>query len=175
MDTNLNSEGSLELWLSVVRRIIGCHTPGLSLLDIGCNEMTGTRWLGFSEVTGIDFEDCPKRPRNVWYIKTDAVRFVEKLVGEIRYDAVIASDFIEHLEKEKAFRLLENTKELTNLEIIFTPLGDYCVNPNATSPHEHRSGWMPEELERIGFKTEVYPSWHPTLQTGAFFAWRDRR
>lgn len=174
MDINLNSEGSLELWLSVVRRIIGRSTKKLSLLDLGCNEMTGTRHLRFGNVTAVDVEDCPLRPREFNFVQKDALEFVREHRSDW-FDVIIASDFIEHLDKHTAFRLLARTILLTNLEIIFTPLGDYCVNPNATSPHEHRSGWMPEELERIGFKTEVYPNWHPTLQTGAFFAWRDRR
>jgi hypothetical protein len=58
------------------------------------------------------------------------------------------------------------------LSIIFTPLGPWMLDEGATHPDKHKSGWWPEELEKVGWRTKVYPKWHTALQCGAFFAYK---
>jgi hypothetical protein len=59
-------------------------------------------------------------------------------------------------------------KAKSNKQIIFTPLGAYMVDEGSTHPDSHKSGWTPDML--FGWLSIVLPNFHPTLNTGAFFA-----
>jgi hypothetical protein len=170
--TTHNDNGSLELWLKVVREIIGGPTNELVLLDLCCNECTGTKQLGFNRHVGVDVENWSTRPANVEFHEMDVLEAIRGQVASRGCDVCICSDGIEHLPKKEGAKLLKQMARVAPIAIIFTPLGDYMVNPDATSPHDHRSGWKPEEFTAIGWEVSVYPNWHPTLNCGAFFAWK---
>ena len=83
------------------------------------------------------------------------------------FDGVMALDFIEHLEKPAAFRLLEQFKRLARRKVvIFTPEGMHAQNdklPNAgrfTSAEwewqTHRSAWEAEELAALGYTVQIW-------------------
>lgn len=164
--------GSLELWLEVVQGIIGGPTEGLSLLDLCCNECTGTSRMRWKWHAGVDVVNWPTRSSLSLFYQLDALEFLQDRthMGVAPYDVCICSDGIEHLTKAQGLQLLTEMERVASLNIIFTPLGDYLVEPESTHPDVHRSGWNPEELEALGWTTIVYPHWHATLGVGAFFA-----
>jgi hypothetical protein len=160
--------GSLELWLEIVRGIVGRPTDGLTLLDLCCNECTSTGKLKFKRHIGVDVVDWATRPEHVHFYKSDVLRAFP--YQQEPFDVCICSDGIEHLPKEGGYALIANMAVLSRLAIIFTPLGPYMLNPDATDPDAHKSAWTPEEFEAMGWDVIAFPRWHPTLNVGAFFA-----
>lgn len=164
--------GSGQLYLSILRRIIG-PTEDLTFLDLCCGEMAQTRHLKFRDSLHVDVKDWPERPPEFRFIRLDVREFVQ--VQVMGFDVCLCSDGIEHLQKEDGVALIENMALVARLPIIFTPLGDHRIVPGSTDPDDHKSGWLPEEFEARGWKTDVYPDWHresPKWNCGAFFAWR---
>lgn len=158
--------GSGELYLSVLRRIIG-PTESLSLLDLCCGEMTHTNQMKFSKSLHVDILDWPTRPQNLEFLCMDVLKCD---FPENSFDVVLCSDGLEHFQKVDGLALLAKMEKWAKkVAVIFTPIGDYMINPAANGdPHAHKSGWLPSEFKDV----EIYPDWHPTLNLGAFFAWK---
>lgn len=161
--------GSGELYLSILRRIIG-PTDDKTLLDLCCGEMTQTRHLKFKGVLGVDLIDWPNRPEQFTCWVRD-VRGLDK-ISPIPFDVALCSDGIEHLQKKDGVELVKDMERHARLPIIFTPLDAYKLNPDSTDPDIHKCVWKPEEFEAMGWTTEVFPKWHESLGIGAFFAWK---
>lgn len=161
--------GSGELYLSILRRIIG-PTEDKTLLDLCCGEMTQTRHMKFKDVLGVDVKDWPGRPKDVKFYETDALGLFPTGMGV--FDVCLCSDGIEHFTKHDGIELVEKMERLGRLPIIFTPLDAYKVQPYSDDPDDHKCVWKPEEFEAMGWKTDVFPEWHPELKIGAFFAWK---
>jgi hypothetical protein len=163
--------GSLELYLSVIREILGGKTEDKSLLDICCGEMSNTRHLKFRESTHIDVHDWPNRPKEFNFVQGDALELL-RTVGDKQFDVALCSDGIEHLSYDDGEELLGQMERVARLAIIFTPIGPYLMYPDATDPDSHKSAWYPEDMIRYGWQTRAFPMWHPTLGIGAFFAFK---
>lgn len=163
---DLNSHGTLEIYLGVLYSIIG-DTTNKTLIDLCCGEMGRTRHMKFASSIHVDVIDEPLRPRDFAFIQTDV--FSEHDVFKRKYDVAFCGDGIEHFTKADGYRLAHHMTLLGRQAIIFTPLGEYMVDPNATGPYPHKSGWLPGDLP--GWKTMVFPNWHPTLGIGAMFFW----
>lgn len=161
--------GSGELYLSILRRIIG-QTEDKTLLDLCCGEMTQTRHLKFRYVLGVDVCDWPERPKEFGFVKKD-VRFMEIAQTE-PFDVAICSDGIEHMSKPSGKLMLSDMQGWARLPIIFTPLDAYKLDPNSSDPDAHKCVWSPTEFVAMGWQTESYPEWHEELSIGAFFAWK---
>lgn len=161
--------GSGELYLSILRRIIG-PTEDKALLDLCCGEMTQTRHLKFRYVLGIDVKDWPTRPKIGDFIQIDALD-MKKLFPSV-FDVCLCSDGIEHFTKIEGRFVIGEMEKWGKLPIIFTPLDAYKLNPDSTDPDIHKCVWKPEEFEAMGWTTEVHKDWHPELSIGAFFAWK---
>ena len=84
-------------------------------------------------------------------------------------DTIFLLDVIEHLEKERAFELLERTVAAANRQVVtFTPLGFLAQEPEdsdawgfAGTGHlqTHRSGWEPSDFDdRWGYL--ISPGFH---------------
>lgn len=139
------------------------------MIDLCSCEATVTRNLNFREKTYVDILDC-------WEIPGQMDRFVcADVLGDHpclrqHYDVAYCSDGIEHFAKEDGLRLLSRMNDLADKQILFTPLGEYCVEPESTDPRSHKSGWMPEDFP--GFAVIVAPNYHPSLNNlGAFWVW----
>lgn len=168
-------EGSLELWLEVVRGIIGRPTEDLTLLDLCCGECTGTSLLQCKFHVGIDVVDWPTRPLLSQYLKCDALDFCLFSLEGFHFNLCICSDGLEHLPREAGLKLLKALPAfVAPLSIIFTPIGPWKLDADATHPDTHKSAWLPEELEAIGWNVVAFPNWHQTLGVGAFFASKGR-
>lgn len=74
-------------------------------------------------------------------------------------DAVMCLDVVEHLEKPEALRLIEYiNRKAQKVALIFTPLGFMPMDGTEENPLlQHRCGFEPEEFERLGWKTYVWP------------------
>ena len=155
-----------------MRSIIGPITPELKVLDLCCCEMTGTQRL-FERVTAIDVVDWKTRPARHDFTLADGLVYL-LTCGDHRFDVAICSDGIEHFSKARGWEVLAEMQRVARLSIIFTPLGNFCADENATHPDHHKSAWWPHEFARVGWDTLVYPNWHATWNHGAFFAYTPR-
>lgn len=166
--------GSGELYLSILRRIIG-PTEDKTLLDLCCGEMTQTRHLKFKDVLGVDVKDWPERPSTTQFLLMNVIDGVsDRLLDSdgTQFDVCLCSDGIEHFTKYDGRQILMRMPEWGKLPIIFTPLDAYRIKPDSIDPDDHKCLWTPAEFEEIGWKTEVHKDWHPELSIGAFFAWK---
>ncbi len=171
---DLEQPGSADLQAEVLREIINGNAEWGTLLDLCCGEMTvmrhflATRESGsFKETIHVDVADCPLRPADAPFIQMDVIKFMK--AARI-YSVAFCGDGLEHFTRKRGGELLKLMQKRARLSVIFTPLGDYLVEPQSKNPDAHKSGWLPADLP--GWETMVFPNWHPTLDLGAFFAWK---
>ena len=146
-------------YLDYQRSVAGKLSQCRSVLDLGCGRASAIYCLPehvrFLSV-GIDLyrpyitESKEKRIHGNYVIAD--VRFIP--FRDKCFDAAVALDLIEHLEKLDGLRVLNDMKRITKTRIIvFTPNGflqqrEYDDNPLQV----HRYGWSVEELKAMGFK-----------------------
>jgi len=162
-----NVHGNSEIYMDCLRAICGDHCADESFIDLCCNLAPHTPLLGFAERCYIDvlprILDHPEEQQ--FFIQKDVLAINPFLT----YDTSICSDGIEHFKKEDGYKLLGLMYEISYKQILFTPLGEYMVDPISKDPEGHHSGWTPEDVP--GHATIVFPQYHPTLNVGAFFFW----
>lgn len=169
MQLTLQTNGSYELFDKIIKAIIGDGIADQTFIDLCSCQATATQNLPFKEKTYVDALDC-------WVIPNQMHRFIQAdVLGDHEvlkqhYSVANCSDGIEHLYKADGFRLVERMKEISDKQILFTPLGEYMVEANNPDPKCHKSGWVPEDFP--DFASIVCPNWHPTLNIGAFWFWR---
>jgi hypothetical protein len=164
--------GSGELWLDIVRIIIGdiSSRKYIDLCDLMCHKAPYTSQLNFTDSVFVDVQyrgleiDKDKR---FTFVCDDVLHFF--VINNRKFDVTICSDGIEHLPKKDAYMLLGHMEGYSAKQIIFTPLGDASITKDG-HPDSHASGWMPEDFPE--WLTIVLPSFHSAINIGAFFAVR---
>lgn len=81
-------------------------------------------------------------------------------------DLVLLIDVIEHLDKKGAIELLAHLQRKAKNIVIFAPEGDTVgyTNSDMGNPlQEHKSAWIGEEFESLGFDVTVYRKFHAHL------------
>ncbi|MFQ3549584.1 MAG: glycosyltransferase, partial [Armatimonadota bacterium] len=160
-------------------------------LDIGSN--TGHTLKGFdaSNITCIEAyppaaDELRKTFSNV--IEDDALNAVDKLIlNGASFDRITLLDFIEHLKRDDALKLLEKLEKLAKREIIlFIPYetdellnskeyetflreGTKLVPEGQRELQKHKSTWSTADFEAMGYDTLMIPNFH-WEGFGAFFA-----
>lgn len=161
-----NLEGSGQLWLDIMRIICG-DTAKQNMIDLGCHKAPYTSQLGFAFRQYVDTQDraLDNLEEQQYFIKYDAIHYLN--MCDEYFDVTIASDFIEHLTKDKGEKLLDSMWKCSDKQIIFTPLGDASVTTDG-HPDSHASGWLPEDFPE--WLTVSLPNFHSAINLGAFFA-----
>jgi hypothetical protein len=173
-------EGSVLLWLEVIRSLLPAKEENLTLLDLCCGEMTATRHLRFWSKTCIDVNDSPNRPKlgNVQFFQEDVRRLTTINIKAKKTDVCICSDGLEHFNNEDASDVLDLMKCAAKLSIVFVPTGESesTMVPFSVDPHKHKSRWSAERFGRLGWSTMDFPNWHAReLGLGAVFAWKETK
>lgn len=164
--------GSGEIWMDVVKAICG-DTDGKSLLDLMCYRAPHTPQLGFKTPVYVDVQDrdfdYPREKKS--FVKWDVRKIMDcrLVVNNAPFDVAICSDGVEHLSKEEGRVLKNNIDFLARKSVFFTPLGPISIGEEI-GPDAHQSGWYPDDF--WGYALIVFPDFHPTLNCGAFFAFR---
>jgi hypothetical protein len=141
----------------------------MSLIDLCCDLAPVTRHMWFKQSTYVDINPDISNQKLPNFVCTDVLS--NHAIFNKKYDVATCFDGIEHLSKENGIRLLERMKNLATHNIIFTPLGEFCVQ-GGDDPYYHHSGWLPEEFQ--DYVTIVFPKFHATaLNIGAFIAYRN--
>lgn len=163
--------GTHEMWLSVVNRILG-ESPRFLMLDVCCGACAVTRKLGFLFVDACDVLPQSDELPSYWdFHNSDAISFLSEKSDKLA-SLVICSDGLEHLTHENGLVLLREMARVGDIAIIFTPTGESTFDPKADDPHIHKSSWSEKDFLELGWDTESFPKWHPTLGWGAIFAWK---
>ena len=159
--------GNGEIYMDILKSICG-EMDGMSMVDLGCHRSPYISQLPFSYKEYVDIQDRPldDPSQQPWFINQDVFDFLTKKIWT--FSVSIASDFIEHLSKDKGYELLRLMEAKSYKQVIFTPLGEYDIGVDE-SPDVHKSGWLPEDFQN--YATIVLPDFHPSLNIGAFFAW----
>lgn len=145
---------SLSMLLRELKSTLrGCKT----VLDVGCGFPSPLRILQNTYLVGVDgYRPALERARQSGthneYLFRD-VRQIRELLGSRTFDACVALDVIEHLEKKDGLRMLESMEQLaTRRVIIFTPNGFIPQRSQDGDLQEHLSGWTADEMRALGYR-----------------------
>lgn len=168
MQITFNIPGSPEIHLDVLKAICG-DVSNLSMLDLGCGFAPQTRQLGFRSRTYVDVVERDLGEEVHYFLNCSILS--NHYFKKDKYDVCVCLDVIEHFVKEIGDYIKYLMGRVAHKQVVFTPLGDYLIEGIPTeNPDSHKSGWLPEEFEKDGWATIVFPNFHPTLNIGAFFA-----
>lgn len=162
-------EGNGIIYLDVLKAICG-DTSDKSMLDLMCHHAPYTAQLGFKERTyvdvldrGLDFKDEQK-----YFVKADVFEFLVDN-SKSHWDVTICSDGVEHLYKECGWDLWFSMGLISDKCIVFTPTRDKNL-AISSDPDVHKSSWEPKDFHE--YAVIEFPDFHPTLNQGAFFAFK---
>lgn len=171
MTKEYNCEGNGEVHLDVLKAICG-NTSNKSMIDLCCGFAPQTRQLGFKDRFYIDVFERDLKEENENFLARDIFWLMDSMFP-LKMDCCFMLDAIEHFKRDDAYKILRWMNDTFALQIIFTPLGDYLIEKKETNnPDSHKSGWLSKEFEDMGWHTIVFPNFHPTLNIGAFFAFK---
>ncbi|MDE2018758.1 MAG: class I SAM-dependent methyltransferase [Patescibacteria group bacterium] len=143
----------------LARELAGCKT----VLDVGCgNSSIIERIPGDFHSTGLDayepyLEESRQKGIHDEYI---CANLLTADLPEKSYDAVIAFDVVEHLERPDALRFLNNLERWAEKKIIVaTPNGFVPTlechrrsDPQLDHLQIHKSGWTVSDLKKMGYQ-----------------------
>jgi hypothetical protein len=131
-----------------------------TIMDVGCGENSPIFLLEEQyQTVGIDghkpsIDLSKKRKIHDTYIYGD-IKKLNSLVKRKSYDAVIALDVIEHLEKKDGYTLLDNMERAARKKVILvTPNGFIPQHYKNNNLQAHLSGWTVEDFEKKGYQVE---------------------
>lgn len=153
-----------------------------TILDVGCGEgslMAKVNSDKGYEVVGIDL--------HLPYLKTAKATGVYKkleqkdikdiCLPDKSFDAVLAYQVIEHLNKKDALKLLNKMEKIARQKVIIaTPKGFVKYDPfeviDDNKLQEHKSGWEAEEMKKFGYKVYGQGSSFIYRPTGLLYKYR---
>jgi ubiquinone/menaquinone biosynthesis C-methylase UbiE len=152
----------LYAWGEPVVRLIDPSTK--TILDVACGPSWPMKLLRqkfkFDKVVGVDlYEPYIAKAREEGVHDEYVIRDVRDLPFEDKsFDTVLALQIIEHLEKEEAWKMIDNLERIAKKQVIIaTPIGEmYHPDEDGNELQLHHSHFYPEDLEAKGYKTIKY-------------------
>jgi cyclopropane fatty-acyl-phospholipid synthase-like methyltransferase len=128
-----------------------------TVLDVGCGNLSPLRLLRENySMTGVDgyqkaINESKARKIHNNYKKMD-VRNLSKRFKSDSFDAVVALDLIEHLEKKDGEKLLQSMEKIAKkIVILVTPNGFVPQHNEENGLQEHLSGWNTSDFMKRGY------------------------
>ncbi|MDF1549851.1 MAG: class I SAM-dependent methyltransferase [Bacteroidales bacterium] len=139
-----------------------------TVLELGAGKSTYLSKLKNKNITisAIDaFQDSLEiaKKNNVYrHYYCGDVRDIDKIFKNNKFDAVVAFDLIEHLEKEDGYKLIEKMEKIAVKKVvILTPNGFIPQDAFDGNPFQkHLSGWQYEEMKELGFRITGVNGYH---------------
>lgn len=149
-----------EKWVRAIgKELKGCN----SVLDLGCGYNTKLQQFPIIHKVGVEvfkpyIEESRKKAMHTEYIEAD-IRNVDFPPGS--FDAVFASDVLEHLTKDEGRALLDRADKWARKSVIITTPNGYVRQEGYDgNPYQaHLSGWSASELRARGFKIRGFNGW----------------
>jgi 2-polyprenyl-3-methyl-5-hydroxy-6-metoxy-1,4-benzoquinol methylase len=152
-----------------------------SILDVGCGDNSPIRLITRKKYSvGIDGDKKAiqkSKENNIHdeYVKMD-IRLIKKIFKKKNFDAVVALDVIEHLEKNEGVELLKDMESLAMKKVVLlTPNGFISQIDHKNRLQKHLSGWNVQDLLSKGYKPSGMYGWksfrgeHADLKTPKIF------
>lgn len=131
-----------------------CNT----LLDVGCGNNSPIRFFSNSIYSvGVDICEASIQEARVRQIHNEYkildIRKISQYFPSRSFDCVLASDVIEHLEKQEGFSLIEAMEKIAKKRvIILTPNGYLPQEGTLDNQYQkHSSGWTVAEMRKLGY------------------------
>jgi ubiquinone/menaquinone biosynthesis C-methylase UbiE len=170
--THLAREGcdpnEIAVKLALRKALLGCKT----VLDVGSGVARTMRQLGVEYAVGAEgylpsLEIARRQNTHDEYVQCDVRKLGEHFQTE-QFDACIALDLIEHLNKKDGLKLIADMERIARRRVVFlTPSGFLPQgNTEAGDLQAHHSGWEPEEMKRLGYR--VYGQLGPKKLRGEY-------
>lgn len=144
---------------------------GPRMLDLGCGEAHVTK-----NFDG-DYVDLVVRGAAPGKTIKDDIRNAPKRFSKFHYNLLILTDVLEHLTQFDGAELISKMEPICAATVIFTPVGPWELDPEATDPDAHKSAWTPEQFWMNGWEILEIPAchrWNDGSTLGAFWAWQFR-
>ncbi len=128
-----------------------------TVLDVGCGNSSPLRFLPKVHLVGLEgyapaLEEARRARTHDEYFSGN-VKHLGDVFPSRRFDACVALDVIEHLDKEDGWRMLADMERLaTRRVIIFTPNGFIPQRSQHGDLQEHLSGWTAQEMRQRGYR-----------------------
>ncbi|MEK7169201.1 MAG: class I SAM-dependent methyltransferase [Patescibacteria group bacterium] len=129
-----------------------------SVLDLGCGDNSPIGFIDRKEyLVGVDgFKKSVDKSRKLnihdKYLHKNILE-VKKDFKKNSFDAVIALDVIEHLEKKDGYKLLKLMEHLASKKVVLlTPNGFVNQTGEGNGLQEHLSGWSVSDFRKLGYK-----------------------
>jgi len=129
----------------------GCE----SVLDLGCGRTSPLRFYKAKYSIGVDlFDPYLKRSQeeriHSEYILSDVT---EVEFEPDSFDAVLCTEVLEHITKEKGRELIEKMKTWARKRVLITTTNGFCTQEvvDGNENQTHISGWSIDELTDLGF------------------------
>lgn len=179
VNSGIMTVGKIDTWFFKVRSYVPFtslntvlrkfNKKARSVLDVGCGKGQPARALKRKTpvlIVGVDaflpyLLMCLKNRSHDALILGDVRRlpFTKK-----SFDVVLCLEVVEHVDKEDAYRLIEDMERIARCQVILSiPTGQYEQHEYDGNPlQEHRSVWSPAELRELGYK--VYGHGHKVVR-----------
>lgn len=158
-----------------------------TLLDLGCRDCWHTSDLpGVTKHVGVEVWQ-PALERAFAKVAAGGLpNFEGKNAEVVRYlsvrdddefDAVVAIDLLEHIEKDKALTMLDDMVRVSaKIAVVWTTLGfieqgPHDVDGQPNPFEEHLWGPLPLDFAERQWQVQTYPDWHGS-RGGAILAWK---
>lgn len=129
----------------------------ISILDIGCGDGSAIERLNLPrnfEITGIDiYEPYLKIAKGKKIYKRLIKMDARKIEVNKKYDIVLASHVLEHLDRADGERFIKKLEKIANKRVViaapvgYSPQGEYDSNPHQL----HKSHWSVDDLRKLGY------------------------
>lgn len=163
-----NDPNQILFKLSVRQALRGCKT----VLDVGCGTSPLMRQLGVKEAVGFDgyapsIEKAKQLKTHDEYVLGD-VRRLGDYFSAGQFDACVACDVIEHLEKPDGLKLAADMEKIAARRVIFFTPSGYLPQRHTDNDdlQEHLSGWEASEMRQMGY--EVTGQLGPKILRGEY-------
>ncbi len=138
-----------------------------TVLDVGCGDGYLAQWInhkGEYKMIGVDInkEDLETASKRI--TKSNKLIYEDLILADLtkkipfkkKFDVVLCSQLVEHLEKNKALDLIQKIEKLAKKRIIIATInGFFQFNHRVAGKYDiHLSGWSPKEFRSRGYSVQ---------------------
>lgn len=151
---NKHDPSQILVKLALRDALAGCK----SVLDVGCGASPTMREIGVARSVGAEgyrpsIERALKEKLQDEMVECD-IRQLSKHFMPRQFDACVAMDVIEHLNKADGLELMKSMEAIAKKRVVFFTPNGFLPQRHAANDdlEEHLSGWDPAEMRGFGYR-----------------------